>query len=194
VWIPGGTDHSIHMHSAVMMKSIYARRGALPEMPDECLVTNVSPLLKELLIRACESPGLYPRRKRDASFLQVLAAEIQGSSRLPLTLSLPRDSRALSVARQLLDNPRAGDDMPELLRKAGVSRRTLERLYDNETGISFGRWRRQLALVHAVRLLGQGQKVSAVAEECGYNSVSAFVSMFRKRLGATPARYLTQGR
>ena len=32
----------------------------------------------------------------------------------------------------------------------------------------------------------QGQSVTAVALDCGYNSVSAFISAFKKHFGSTP--------
>jgi AraC-like DNA-binding protein len=41
--------------------------------------------------------------------------------------------------------------------------------------------------------LAAGEKVTAAALEAGYNSTSAFISMFRKQLGTTPTRYLHGG-
>jgi AraC-like DNA-binding protein len=55
--------------------------------------------------------------------------------------------------------------------------------------MSFGRWRQQARLQHAVRRLAEGASVSAIALECGYESTSAFVSMFKLALGTTPGKY-----
>ena len=55
--------------------------------------------------------------------------------------------------------------------------------------MTFGRWRQQLRLLHALRQLASGEKVTAAALEAGYASTSAFISMFRKQLGTTPTRY-----
>ena len=189
VWIPPGVQHSIKMHSAVFMKSIYLRSSLSGRMPRTCVVLNVSPLLKELLIRSCASPTLSLRRKREANLIAVVLDELQASTHMPLGLSLPRDERALRVAHQLMDNP--AEDILHALRIAGAARRTLERIFVRETGITFGKWRQQLSLIHAVRLLGEGWKVASVAEACGYESTSAFVAMFKKRLGTTPAKYST---
>jgi AraC-like DNA-binding protein len=51
------------------------------------------------------------------------------------------------------------------------------------------KWRQQLRLLHAMQLLASGGKVTGGALGAGYNSTSAFISMFRKQLGTTPTRY-----
>jgi AraC-like DNA-binding protein len=189
VWIPARVEHSIRMHNAVLMKSIYIRPGLATRMPRECAVLNVSPLLRELLIQACTAPRLSLRRKRETHFIALLLDEVEAATHLPLSLLLPRDERALRVALHLIEDPSAGRNMAAVLDIAGAAKRTLERIFLRETGITLGKWRQQLSLVHAVRLLGEGWKVASVAEECGYESPSAFVAMFRTRLGTTPARY-----
>jgi AraC-like DNA-binding protein len=55
--------------------------------------------------------------------------------------------------------------------------------------MNFNQWRQQLRLVHALRLLAAGAKVTAVALDVGYDSPSAFIAAFRRVLGETPARY-----
>jgi AraC-like DNA-binding protein len=184
VWVPAGVEHSILMHGFVQMKSVYLRPRLVRSMPGHCSVLNVAPLLRELLVRACESPVLSLRRKKEANLVAMLLQEAEAATHLPLQLMLPTDARALRVAEALIADPRLS-----VAEMSGASRRTLERIFVRETGITFGQWRQQLCVVHAVRLLGEGMKVTAVAEECGYASASAFVAMFRKRLGVTPAQY-----
>lgn len=56
--------------------------------------------------------------------------------------------------------------------------------------MSFGRWRQQFNLVVALERLAEGEPVQTVAFDLGYESSSAFVTMFRRALGQPPARYL----
>jgi AraC-like DNA-binding protein len=70
-----------------------------------------------------------------------------------------------------------------------MSERTLTRLVLRETGMSFGRWRQQLHIIIALQRLSGGALVQRVAEDLGYESVSAFITMFKKALGKPPARY-----
>ncbi|MDQ0995352.1 AraC-like DNA-binding protein [Phyllobacterium ifriqiyense] len=65
---------------------------------------------------------------------------------------------------------------------------SLARLVQQETGWTFGRWRRELQLIIALRSLAAGATVQKISG--GYESVSAFITMFKKALGTSPAKYL----
>lgn len=56
--------------------------------------------------------------------------------------------------------------------------------------MTFGRWRQQLQLIIALRSLAAGATVQKVSGDLGYESVSAFITMFKKALGTSPAKYL----
>jgi AraC-like DNA-binding protein len=69
----------------------------------------------------------------------------------------------------------------------------VERLFHDDVGMSFGKWRQQLRLMQAMRLLAEGAKVTHAALEAGYSTPSGFIFMFRKSLGTTPARFFERG-
>jgi AraC-like DNA-binding protein len=56
--------------------------------------------------------------------------------------------------------------------------------------MTFGKWRQQLRLLHSIQKLASGEKVTTVALDAGYNSTSAFISVFRKSMGITPGQYI----
>jgi len=85
--------------------------------------------------------------------------------------------------------PKGTDHVDALGRAAGASRRTPERLFRTETGMSVGRWRQQARLLHAMRLLARGEPVTSIALEVGYESPSAFIATFKSVLGTTPGSY-----
>src|SRR5882672_12664245 len=58
VWIPARTPHSITMSGAVSMRTLYLLPGLVRCLPANCVVLNVSPLLKELVLHACRFPRL----------------------------------------------------------------------------------------------------------------------------------------
>ena len=86
-------------------------------------------------------------------------------------------------------DPRATVRIDVLARDVGASRRTLERVFLLETGMTIGRWRQRLRLLDALRRLAEGEPVTAVAHAVGYSTPSAFGAMFRHELGDTPGRY-----
>ena len=102
---------------------------------------------------------------------------------------MPRDARAVRFAALLGASPADATPLAKLTRRAGASRRTIERIFLKETKMSVGEWRRRMRLLHAVRLLAEHQPVTAVAFDAGYSSVSAFVAVFKKTFGTTPGRY-----
>lgn len=66
-----------------------------------------------------------------------------------------------------------------------ASKRTMQRLFAEESGMSFSRWRQRARLIYAMQSLAAGESVTNAALEAGYSSTSAFISMFRKQLGTT---------
>lgn len=65
----------------------------------------------------------------------------------------------------------------------------MARLLKRETGLTFGRWRQQFHLIIALQQLAAGRPVQQVAGNLGYDSVTAFITMFKKALGRPPAQY-----
>jgi AraC-like DNA-binding protein len=104
---------------------------------------------------------------------------------------LPRDERALRVARALLDNSGIDHDLDRWAEDAGASRRTLARLFRNETGLSFAEWRARLRAIDGLARLSSGASVASTAASVGYASPSAFSAMLRRTFGAPP-RLLTK--
>jgi AraC-like DNA-binding protein len=146
-------------------------------------------LLRELILHACTFRALRKRTKAHAHLIDVIIDQLQAIPMLPLQLPHLSDPRALRVAEALMSNPGKRRTLTQICRAAGASKRTIERLFQQDVGMSIGRWRQQLRLMQSMRLLGEGAKVTYAALEAGYSTPSAFISMFRKTLGTTPTLY-----
>jgi AraC-like DNA-binding protein len=75
---------------------------------------------------------------------------------------------------------------------AGMSTRTLTRIFRQETQCSVAQWRQQARLTRALERLAAGEPVAVVSDALGYATPSAFVAMFRKAFGDSPGRYLAR--
>jgi AraC-like DNA-binding protein len=189
VWVPGLTPHAIAMTGAVTMKTVYLAPRLARRMPRSCCVVQVSPLLRELVVRACESRTLDAAAPRQAHLVALLVDEIEAAPTTPLTLPHPRDPRACVIADALVEDPGDARKLAALAKMAGASPRTIERVFRAETKMTFARWRQQLRLLHAMRLVAAGEKVSTAAVDAGFASASAFIYVFRRALGTTPGEY-----
>lgn len=189
VWVPAEVQHSIEMGGKVLVQTLYFAQGVSASFPSLCCAVNISPLLREL-IRHCVSLGMLDRRQPAmARLLGVLIDQVNALPTIPLQLPLPTDERAQAACQWLRNHPKDPGLIKQMAKRVGSSARTLERLFRQETGLTFGKWRQQLRLLHALRLLAAQQAVTSVAMEVGYESTSAFIAMFKKTLGSTPYRY-----
>jgi AraC-like DNA-binding protein len=191
VWIPAGMAHSINMSGAVSMRTLYLVSKLVCGLPAKCFVMNVSPLLKELLVHACGFPKLKRRLPKHKRIIDMIVDQLAAASSIPLQLPQPSDRRALRIAKAMLENPGQSTTLEQYCNSCGASKRTVQRLFVAETKMTFGKWRQQLRLLHALQLLASGEQVIGAAMDAGYSSSSAFIAMFKKQLGTTPSRYFT---
>ncbi|HEX7967308.1 MAG TPA: helix-turn-helix transcriptional regulator [Stellaceae bacterium] len=192
VWMPPETDHSIRTWGDLAMRTLYIRSDAAASLPAACCVIGVSPLLRELILRAVELPPLYEESGPDGRVMSLILDEIRAVPVLPLHLPWPEDARLRRLCAAIQDDPASERTLDDWGRMVGASSRTLARLFRKETGMSFGAWRQQVRLVDALGRLATGQAVTHVALDLGYQSPSAFTSMFRRALGRAPTRYFME--
>lgn len=190
VWVPAETEHDVSSKQLVAMRSLYLDPSVVDDLPTTCCVVSVSPLLRELIMRAIEIGLDYPPDGPQARLMAVIPDELARLDAEPLHLPLPADPRLRTVTDALIADPSDGRDLKAWARTAGASERTLARLFVKETGMTFGTWRQRRRLLAAIGRLAEGKPVTSVAYDLGYDSPSAFITMFRRTLGATPGRYL----
>jgi AraC-like DNA-binding protein/mannose-6-phosphate isomerase-like protein (cupin superfamily) len=188
LWMPAGVRHSIVMLGDTTMRTLYVREDAVA-MPTACRVLSVSPLLRELIVRATELPVQYDEKGAAGHVIALILAELQGLQSLSLQLPMPRDPRLRSLCQALIEQPGDQRLLAAWARTLNSSARTLARRFQTETGLSFGAWRQQARVLEAMGRLGSGEAVTQVALDLGYESVSAFSAMFHRATGASPSRF-----
>jgi AraC-like DNA-binding protein len=189
VWVPPAVEHETCTVGAVAMRTIYVQANAIARLPKHCCVVNVTPLLRELILRAAEISLDYDLRGPEGRVMRMILDEIEAARALPLHLPMPSDKRLADFCTAILKEPTRHEPLAKLVKPHGMSKRTAERLFVKETAMTFSRWRQQARLLTALTQLAAGHPVKRVAFESGYSSQSAFTAVFRQTFGTTPAKY-----
>jgi AraC-like DNA-binding protein len=187
VWVPGGMLHSNVATANARLFFLFIEPSAA-DLPDRCCTLSLSPLVRELIIEMADQS---PVANAHADLISTLL--LSALSRMPvedLHLPLTNEPRLDLIASALVDDPSDRSTMAQWAKRVAMSENSLARLVQQQTGLTFGRWRQQLQLIIAIRSLAAGTTVQQVSGELGYESVSAFITMFKKALGASPAKYL----
>lgn len=189
VWIPAHTAHRVIMLGPVAMRTLYIRPDAVPGLPAECCLIQVSPLLRALILALLDEPLAYDQSGRGGQIAALALSELRFLKVPALHLPMPTEPRLNALCQRLIADPAGCETLETIAARQAISSRTLARQFQRETGMSFGRWRQQAKLVEALGLLAGNTPVARVAEKLGYTSASAFTAMFRRVLGIEPRRY-----
>jgi len=192
VWIPALTRHQIKVSGQLSMRTLYIDSTFFPGPSERCCVIAVTPLLKELILHAMNMPRLYPLKGPEERLLTVILDQIRSMRIAPLELPIPKDARLKKIYKRLSNSPEDNRKLEDWGKMVGATGRTLARHFRLETGMTFGQWRQQIRILEALRRLGMNEPVTTVAMDLGYDSPSAFISMFKKALGKTPGQYFAE--
>ncbi|NBF03534.1 helix-turn-helix domain-containing protein [Pseudomonas sp. Fl5BN2] len=186
VWIPSLVEHEIFMVGEVHMRSLFIDPQRCPPTLQQCCVLAVTPLLRELILRAVQGP----EQAQNPLIQQLMLEEIAALENLPLHIPMPQDRRLQAICRTLLQVPDHPHTLEDWAQQVGASSRTLARLFQQQVQMNFNAWRQQLRLMEALPRLLAGESVHSVADSLGYGSARAFSAMFYRLLGDTPRHYV----
>jgi AraC-like DNA-binding protein len=188
LWMPARTRHVTRMPTGLRMRALFLREDAARAGPDAVTVVAVSPLLRELIVAACEQPLMWDETGPVRHVVALALHEIAHAATRPISVPACHDPRLQRVTQALLQDPADPRGLDAFAGVAGASSRTLARLFLRDTGMSFQAWRRQLRMTEALASLAQGETPARAAAAVGYTSAPAFGAAFRTAFGTTPGR------
>ncbi|MEC6796874.1 helix-turn-helix transcriptional regulator [Photobacterium sp. S4TG1] len=191
VWIPSQVPHSNHISVDADVCMLFVDQDVIG-MPNKACTLSITPLLRELIIRLAQEQQNYAKEGTVARLVEVLVDELIVMPTEQFDFPIPSEPRLHQIAQCLLASPGDRKTVGEWAIQFAMSERTLARLVKHEIGLTFGRWRGQLHIVVALQKLSMGESVQRVAEDLGYESVSAFILFFKKTLGRPPKKYMKQ--
>ena len=189
VWIPGGVPHSNHVTAGAELCFLFIEPDAVT-LPDSCCTLKMSPLCRELILSLAMRSDAQRAEPQTQRLTQVLFDELPQQAQEQMQLPVSAHPKIRRMVETMAREPAQWQTLGQWARVFAMSERNLARLVVSETGLSFRRWRHQLQLILALQALVGGQNVQQVAQLLGYDSTTAFITMFKKGLGQTPGRYL----
>ena len=190
IWMPPQQEHGLRSHGPFMGWSVYISPKHCTALPTASGVLRVSALLREAVLRAAHWSTADRVDSAQSHILSVILDEIATLPREQFALPLPTDPRLLKIAIALADHPADQRNLHEWAHWAAIAPRTLTRRFAEETGLSLSAWRQRARLMRALEWLAAGKPVTAIAIDLGYDSLSAFIAMFKKSFGVSPTQYL----
>ncbi|MFC3179994.1 AraC family transcriptional regulator [Cypionkella sinensis] len=191
VWVPADVPHAVQTETEVQIRNLYID-ASRPLRPGNrtCAVLSLSDLMRALILRLHTESTATAYSPRLLRLCDVIADEIEALHEAPLHLPGGQDRRLVRLTRHLMNHPDDATTLPDLARSAATSPRTLERLFRQETGLSYRQWRARQRLLLAIERLTRGESSATIAYALGYGSPSAFTAAFRAAFGTPPQSFL----
>ncbi|HFO0272644.1 TPA: helix-turn-helix transcriptional regulator, partial [Enterobacter asburiae] len=181
--------HSLRITGNVAARTLFIDPLARADLPATCQIVQIAPLLRELILVSLALPESYSPGSRDERVYELILDEIRTMPVLPFHLPEPESEALRHLCLLIRQNAGESWSSAQAASMMNMSERTLNRHFQQQTGLSYGEWLRRARLLEALVRLAQGQPVLRVALDLGYGSHSAFTAMFRRVMGVSPSDY-----
>ena len=190
IWVPGMDEHQVFFLKSNHIRNLFIDPSVSDRLPKECFALDVSPFLRELILKAVQNGGDYEVGSSASRLVEVLLDELALVQPTSLSLPTSNELHLKKVIDELIKDPSDRRSVEGFADLACTSSRTLSRLFVKELGLTFSDWRKQLRLIAAIELLEKGVPIAQISFDLGYGSPSSFIQMFSSALGTTPSKYL----
>jgi AraC-like DNA-binding protein len=187
IWIPAKMQHHAYSAQRVSHRSLYFDIHHFKHLATQMEVIKVSPLLKELIIKACSFKPNYPEKSPESRIGMVIVDEILKATTEPFFLPLSKNTKLTSIKHYILDHLANKPTHIQIAEAFHINPKTLSRLCKKETGMTLEQWVMQIKLLKAIEMISTGATTTLTAQSLGYSNDSAFIYMFKKLTGGTPS-------
>lgn len=161
-------------------------------------LTRIEPWILRLFRRLAVEIEGNARLASDAAQLAMTGLGLIDPSAAPAASdgapAAGRTPRRLDRVMQAMDDAPARLSVAELARDAALSRSQFHALFRATAGATPRQFQIERMLERAIdRLIDTPDPISVIARDCGYDNVSSFNRLFKRRLGVTPSAIRAQG-
>ncbi|MFM2478698.1 helix-turn-helix domain-containing protein [Celerinatantimonas sp. MCCC 1A17872] len=190
IWVPAGIRHRAAYTETSELLNLRFEASQL-KIPEQVSLLVVSALLMAL---AEQAQQLASSQTEQLDLIrQLLGFQLQDAySSSSFFIADGKDKRLRAITKMLKENPGCSMTLGQLASFANSSQRTIARLFEKETQMSFTLWRERLRIMTAIERLIIGEPITKVAFDMGFQSSSSFSTAFRKMIGVPPSQYIRQ--
>lgn len=190
LWVPVATPYRIYDRGNATIFELAL--GPANDLPSTGKLVIVSPLFRELIIEGDRLAAEDYDGIEHACIRSLLVSRLRSTApQRNAGVRLPGDARLRRICDAIIADPSDNRTIDDWACDVGMSRRTLTRRFREETGLSFSIWRQRARLQEAITRLEQGQPITTIAFDIGYESPGSFSTIFRQTFGTTPSRFLS---
>ncbi|HLX53373.1 MAG TPA: AraC family transcriptional regulator [Aquella sp.] len=184
IFIPKNTKHCVQkINDRTIIENIFFTDIYKNYLPKAGRSFYLSPLAAAIISKICTFKIDAFSSKKVINLISVLLDELDQKSMLNYSLKIPKSPPLFKIYKLFVESIDYLPSLTDAAKLINVSSRTLQRMFQNELGISFVLWKQQLTFIKSLELLMQGKSTTVIAYKLGYNSDSAFITMFKKMSG-----------
>lgn len=189
LWIPNQTPHVVSTKFGLSFRSLYIDNSLSSCLPIKTEAIKVDSLLRELILKIALWGEVYELTDKKRRHIDFLLDQLEEAHQVPLYLNMPKDKRLKKITDIICDDPGNTMSLQVWSKSIGATPRTINRLFQKETKMGFIEWRQRLRILYSLERIEQGDKISNIALDLGYESNSAFITMFKKHMSVSPKQY-----
>jgi AraC-like DNA-binding protein len=188
VWIPSMVKHCNQISPNADVCMLFVDSVDLP-LPSAACTLTITPFVRELILHLHTQQRYTEADPTTERLVDILLDQLIQLEREEFDFPIPDEPTLNRLALALLANPSERRTLGQWANDFAMSERTLARMIKRHVQLTFGQWRSQLHIVLALQKLAVNTPVQTISEELGYESVSAFITFFKKALGKSPRQY-----
>ena len=188
IWVPPNVTHQCRNNKQARHCSIYIAWDFCVEFCMLPCSVQISPLMRSMLHHLRDVSGFRTSDEQER-FLHVFMDQLRNAPCIESYLPASADPQLAGLLQELERNPGDNRSVKDLACSLGMTERTLARRCRKDLGITLLEWRQRLRAIKALVMLEDGLNVEQTALELGYSSSSAFIAMFKRLMGKTPAEF-----
>lgn len=188
IWLPPNTPHSAYSQAHTLYVTLLVATPFCDQLPNQIKLIEITPILMSIIQDFVQRGIKRPNSAADLRLSHVIIDQIQQATCYDRYLPWSYHPKLEPILKQIQQYPASLLTIQQCAEMVNISERHLLRLSQQELKMSLNEWRTRAKLLIAIDMLEKQQSIKSIAAYLGYQSSSAFISMFHRMTGKTPTQ------